>query len=377
MKIVLAPDSFKGSLSALEVVDSLAQGLNRADGDFEINKMPMADGGEGTVNSLVNATGGRIVEEEVLDPLGNKITAEFGILGNGTTGVIEMAAASGLPLVPKEKRDPLETTTYGTGELIKAALDEGCKKLIIGIGGSATNDCGVGMAQALGAKFLDESGEEVSLGGKELKKIDKVDLSGLDARIYETEIEVACDVDNPLYGKDGAAYVYAPQKGADEAGVEELEEGLRGLAQVIKDDLDKEVAQIPGAGAAGGLGAGLVAFLDAELKSGIEIVIEASSLEEEVAEADLVITGEGMIDEQTLFGKTAVGVAKAAKKYELPVIAVAGSVGPKSHKVYEGGIDAFFSIIDQPLKLEQAEEDAAQLLESWALNMGRVIKELS
>ena len=374
MNIVLAPDSFKGSLSAVEVVFSLSEGLKRVDKDFEIIQMPMADGGEGTVESLVNATNGEIITEEVLDPLGNQITAEFGILGDQSTAVIEMATASGLPLVPQDKRNPSKTTTYGTGQLIEAALDEGCRNLIIGIGGSATNDGGVGMAQALGAKFLDQHGEEVGFGGGELEKIVRIDLSNLDPRLKDCEIEVACDVDNPLYGKNGAAYIYAPQKGADEEMVKQLDQGLRNLAAVIKKDLHKEINPLPGAGAAGGLGAGLVAFLGAELKSGIEIVIEASKLEKQIKNADLVITGEGMIDQQTLFGKTPIGVAKIAKDYNVPVIAVGGSLGPEATKVYEGGIDALFSIIDQPMELETAQNNASLLLTQWAENIGRVIR---
>ncbi|MGM0370553.1 MAG: glycerate kinase [Bacillota bacterium] len=374
MQIVLAPDSFKGSLSAVEVVESLAQGLNKANLDIEITELPMADGGEGTVKSLVNATGGRIVEEEVLGPLGDSITAQFGILGDGSTAVIEMAAASGLPLVPEGKRDPTKTTTYGTGQLIATALDQGCRDLIIGIGGSATNDCGIGMAQALGAEFLDSSGTNVGFGGGELKKIEKIDLSNLDNRIQECNIEVACDVDNPLYGKDGAAYVYASQKGADQVTVEKLDQGLRKFAVIIEQELDKDVAEIPGAGAAGGLGAGLVAFLEAELKSGVEIVIDAIDLAKKVVGADLVITGEGMIDQQTVFGKTPIGVAKTAKKYDVPVIAVAGSLGAGAEEVYDGGIDAFFSMLDKPMQLEKAQADADRLLEKWAENLGRMIK---
>lgn len=374
MEIVLAPDSFKGSLSAVKAVESLAQGLNKVNLDIEITKLPMADGGEGTVESLVDATGGRIVEKEVLDPLRNSITAQFGILGDGSTAVIEMAAASGLPLVPEEKRDPTKTTTYGTGQLIAAALDHGCRELIIGIGGSATNDCGIGMAQALGAEFLDDSGTNVGFGGSELATIEKIDLSNLDERIQKCNIEVACDVDNPLYGKDGAAYVYAPQKGADQVAVERLDQGLRKFAVVIEEQLVKDVAEIPGAGAAGGLGAGLISFLEAELKPGVEIVIDAIDLAEKVAGADLVITGEGMIDRQTVFGKTPIGVAKTAKQYDVPVIAVAGSLGAGAIEVYDGGIDVLFSMLDKPMELEEAQANADELLEKWAENLGRMIK---
>ena len=339
MKILIAPDSFKESLTSIEVAEYLREGFKKADKNFEITKLPLADGGEGTVKSLVAATDGKIMKKEVTDPLGNKVEAIYGILGDGKTGVIEMATASGLPLVPKDKRNPLKTTTYGTGELIKAALDQGCTKLIIGIGGSATNDCGVGMAQALGGKFLDEDGKQIGYGGQYLKDIEKIDLSQLDSRIAETEIEVACDVDNPLYGKNGAAYIYGPQKGASKDQVKELDQGLKHIAEIIKDDLGKEVNEIPGAGAAGGLGAGLSAFLDAKLRPGIKIVMEASKLREKMKKVDLVVTGEGKIDGQTASGKTPVGVSRIAKKEELPVIAVAGTIGEDAEKVYDEGID--------------------------------------
>jgi glycerate kinase len=374
VNILLAPDSFKGSLSALEVAESLERGLRRANSKFKIKKLPMADGGEGTVRSLVDATGGKIITKRVTGPLGDEVEAFFGILGNGETAVIEMAAASGLPLVSEEERDPTKTTTYGTGELIKAALEEGCQKLIIGIGGSATTDSGIGMAQALGVNFLDENGQEVGFGGKELKSIQNIDLSQLDSSIKGAQIQVACDVDNPLYGKNGAAYVYGPQKGATSKMVEELDDGLRHIAQVIKKTLGLDVNNMPGAGAAGGLGAGLTAFLGAELKPGIDIVIEASKIEEIIQDIDLVITGEGMIDSQTIFGKTPIGVARVAKKYSLPVIGVAGSLGSGADEVYEHGIDALFSVVDKPMSLEDAIDRASILLESLGENIGRVLK---
>lgn len=373
MRILLAPDSFKGSLTALEVARALKRGLKRADPYLDIDILPMADGGEGTVRSLTDATGGKILKKRATGPLGDKVQAFFGILGDGRTAVIEMAAASGLPLIPAEKRNPLQTTTYGTGELIKAALDEGCEKLIIGIGGSATNDCGIGMAGALGVRFLNASGEEVPLVGGALQDIESIDLSGLDSRVSTAEIQVACDVDNPLYGENGAAYVYGPQKGATPAMVEELDRGLRHLAGVMERDLGIKVAELPGAGAAGGLGAGLVAFLGAELKPGMDIVIEATGLEERVRKADLVITGEGAIDAQTINGKVPVGVARVAKKYSLPVIGIAGTIGDGAAKVYEYGIDALFSIIRSPVSLEEAVGNSAGLLEDLAFNLGRIL----
>jgi len=373
LKILIAPDSFKESLTSIEVADYLKEGFKKADKNFEITKLPLADGGEGTVKSLVAATDGKIMKKEVTDPLGNKVEAIYGILGDGKTGVIEMATASGLPLVPKDKRNPLKTTTYGTGELIKAALDQGCTKLIIGIGGSATNDCGVGMAQALGGKFLDEDGKQIGYGGQYLKDIEKIDLSQLDSRISETEIEVACDVDNPLYGKNGAAYIYGPQKGASKDQVKELDQGLKHIAEIIKDDLGKEVNEIPGAGAAGGLGAGLSAFLDAKLRPGIKIVMEASKLREKMKKVDLVVTGEGKIDGQTASGKTPVGVSRIAKKEELPVIAVAGTIGEDAEKVYDEGIDFLYSVIDKPMTLKEAIDNADELLIKTGYNLGKFI----
>ena len=377
MKILIAPDSFKESLTSIEVADYLKEGFKKADKNFEITKLPLADGGEGTVKSLVAATDGKIMKKEVTDPLGNKVEAIYGILGDGKTGVIEMATASGLPLVPKDKRNPLKTTTYGTGELIKAALDQGCTKLIIGIGGSATNDCGVGMAQALGGKFLDEDGKQIGYGGQYLKDIEKIDLSQLDSRIAETEIEVACDVDNPLYGKNGAAYIYGPQKGASKDQVKELDQGLKHIAEIIKDDLGKEVNEIPGAGAAGGLGAGLSAFLDAKLRPGIKIVMEASKLREKMKKVDLVVTGEGKIDGQTASGKTPVGVSRIAKKEELPVIAVAGTIGEDAEKVYDEGIDFLYSVIDKPMTLKEAIDNADELLIKTGYNLGKFIKKFN
>lgn len=373
MNILIAPDSFKESLTSIEVTDYLSEGFKKAKQDFEITKLPLADGGEGTVKSLVAATDGEIKKKEVTDPLGNKVEAIYGILGDKKTGVIEMATASGLPLVPRDKRNPARTTTYGTGELIKAALDQGCTKLIIGIGGSATNDCGVGMAQALGGKFLDEEGKQIGYGGRYLKDIEKIDLSQLDSRIAETEIEVACDVDNPLYGKNGAAYIYGPQKGASKKQVKQLDKGLRHIAEIIKNDLGKEVNEIPGAGAAGGLGAGLSAFLDAELRPGIEIVMEASKIEEKMEDVDLVVTGEGKIDGQTCSGKTPVGVSRIAKKKDIPVIAVAGTIGEDAEKVYEEGINFLYSVIDKPMTLKEAIDSADELLLKTGYNLGKFI----
>ena len=373
MKIVIAPDSFKGSLTALQVAEAIEVGLRRVFPDAAIEKVPMADGGEGTVQSLVDATNGEILTTRVLDPLGNPIDAQYGVLGNGVTAVIEMAAASGLTLVPLDKRDPRVATTYGTGELIRAALAHGCRKLIIGIGGSATNDGGAGMAQALGAKLLAASGKQIEPGGGSLATLNSINLSELDPRIAETETVVACDVNNPLTGKQGASHIYGPQKGATPEMIEVLDANLAHFDKIVQRDLSKSVANVPGAGAAGGLGAGLMAFLNASLKSGIEIVTEATELSQRFADADLVITGEGQINFQTVFGKTPVGVAKVAKTHNLPVIAIAGSIADNSDGVYDAGIDAMIDIVPEPMPLETAIENATPLIETAAERAGRMV----
>ena len=373
MKIVIAPDSFKGSLTALQVAEAMEVGLRRVFPDATIEKVPMADGGEGTVQSLVDATGGEILTAQVMDPLGNTIDAQYGVLGDGVTAVIEMAEASGLTLVPLDKRDPRVTTTYGTGELIRSALAHGCRKLIIGIGGSATNDGGAGMAQALGAKLLTASGEQIKPGGGHLATLNSIDLSELDPRITETETVVACDVNNPLTGEQGASYVYGPQKGATREMIEMLDANLAHLDKILQRDLSKSVGNVPGAGAAGGLGAGLMAFVDASLKSGIEIVTEAAQLSKRLADADLVITGEGQINFQTVFGKTPVGVARVAKTHNIPVIAIAGSIADDSDGVYDAGIDAMIDIVPEPMPLETAIENATALTEIAAERAGRMV----
>ncbi len=374
MKIVVAPDSFKESLSAMEVAQAIEKGFRAVFPDAQIEKIPMADGGEGTVQSLVDATGGKIITKEVTGPLGEKVTAFFGVLGDGKTAVIEMAAASGLHLVPMEKRNPLLTTTRGTGELILAALDEGVDHLIIGIGGSATNDGGSGMAQALGARLLDKDRNEIAPGGGSLDKLANIDISELDARLQNVKIEVACDVDNPLIGQDGASHVFGPQKGATPEMVEQLDQNLAHYATILARDLGKDVAHIPGAGAAGGLGAGLLAFLDAELKSGIDIVIAATDLEEKIKDADLVITGEGKIDSQTIHGKTPIGVAKAAKKFNIPVIAICGSIADDADVVHDHGIDVLFSSLMRITTLEEALESGASNVEKTARNIAALYK---
>jgi glycerate kinase len=374
MKIVIAPDSFKGNLTAKQVADAIEIGINRVIPDAEIVKIPMADGGEGTVQALVDATDGEIIIAEVSDPLGNRIKAEFGILGDSQkTAVIEMASASGLPLVPRDKRNPMLTTTYGTGELIRIALDKGCRKLIVGIGGSATVDGGAGMAQALGVRLLDKNGNEIPKGGGGLEHLDHIDTTSLDPRITETTTIVACDVDNPLVGPRGAPEVFGPQKGATPEMVKILDKFLDRYADIIKSDLGIDIKNIPGAGAAGGLGAGLMAFLGAQLRSGIDIVIDASELEKHIKDTDIVITGEGKIDRQTIYGKTPIGVARTAKKYGIPVIAFAGNIGSDSHVVYDNGIDALMSIISYPMTLDTAMERSKELLADSAERAIRLV----
>ena len=362
MKIVVAPDSFKGSLTAIEVSDAIEQGIREVFPEAEIVKIPMADGGDGTVQCLVNATGGRILREKVTGPLGGEVLASYGILGDKKTAVIEMAEASGLTLVPENQRNPLITTTYGTGQLIKAALDQGCRKMIIGIGGSATNDGGAGMVQALGVELLDKDGEEIDFGGGELKKIFRIDTKYLDNRLSETKVLIASDVSNPLCGPKGAARVYGPQKGATPEMIKKLDESLAYFAEIIKRDLNKDVKDIPGAGAAGGLGASLMAFLDAELRPGIEIIIEIVKLEQAIKDTDLVITGEGKIDSQTIYGKAPIGVAKIAKKYNIPVIAVAAIIGDDADIVYQYGINTLIKISEPPMNLAEPKSKKVWLI---------------
>ncbi|MGG0738246.1 glycerate kinase [Niallia taxi] len=372
MKIVLAPDSFKESLSALQVAESIERGFKQVLPNAEYVKVPMADGGEGTVQSLVDATGGRIIKKTVTGPLGEAAEAFFGILGNEKTAVIEMAAASGLHLVPATKRNPLLTTTRGTGELIAAALEYNVNHIIIGIGGSATNDGGAGMARALGARFLNSDGQEITEGGGALSDLAAIDLSSLDSRLAHVKIEVACDVDNPLIGPKGASAIFGPQKGATPEIVNQLDENLAHYAEIIEKDLGVKIADVPGAGAAGGLGGGLLAFMQAELKRGVDIVMEAAKLSDIIAGADLVITGEGKIDGQTIFGKTPIGVAKTAKKHGVPVIGIAGNIASDSDAVHEYGIDAIFSIIPGVVSLQEAFLHADEFVERTARNIASV-----
>ncbi len=366
MKVVIAPDSLKECMSALQVAQAIEAGVRRGAPDAETVLVPMADGGEGTVDALVAATDGETVATEVVGPLGKPVDAVWGMLGDRATAVIEMAAASGLPLVPPQERNPLVASTFGTGELVRAALDRGAKKIIIGIGGSATVDAGAGMAQALGAKLLDDAGESLGPGGGQLDRLARIDLAGLDDRVASLEVLVASDVNNPLLGDDGAARTFGPQKGATPEMVETLESNLRHFADVVERNLGVRVHDVPGAGAAGGLGAGLIVFLDAKLRLGIDIVLDAVGFDQRIAGADLVITGEGMMDWQSAFGKTPIGVAKAAKRQAIPVVAIVGALGKDRSRVLDAGIDAYFAIADGPITLEQSMARAAELLAETA-----------
>ncbi len=356
MKIIIAPDSFKGSLSAFEVSDAIEIGVRQVYPEAVIEKIPMADGGEGTVECLINATHGEIYKQEVIGPIGDPVEAMFGILGNQNTAVIEMASASGLPLVPLEKRNPLITTTYGTGQLIKAALEYGCRKMIIGIGGSATNDGGAGMVQALGVHLFDENKKEIGFGGAQLSYLEHIDISDIDKRIKDTYFLVASDVQNPLCGPTGASNIYGPQKGATVEMIEILDDSLKHFANIIKRDLGKDIKDVPGAGAAGGLGGGLMAFLNAELKSGIDIVIETVQLEQKLKDTDLVITGEGEINASTLYGKTPIGVARIAKKYNIPVLSISALIDDSGLIVKEHGIDYLIKPENPPLMMEYSKK---------------------
>jgi len=362
MKIVIAPDSFKGSLTAIEVSNALEKGVKKAYPEALVEKIPMADGGEGTVQCLINATQGKIYDKEVTGPLGDPVIASFGVLGDQDAAAIEMASASGLPLVPPEKKNPLITTTFGTGQLIKAALDHGCSTMIIGIGGSATNDGGAGMVQALGVQLLDKNNKEIGFGGAQLASLDHIDISNMDKRISKTKILVASDVQNPLCGPTGASRIYGPQKGATEEMIATLDNSLSHFADIIKRDLGKDIKDIPGAGAAGGLGAGLMAFLNAELKTGIDIVINTVRLEEIVQDADLVITGEGEINGSTIYGKTPIGVARVAKKFQIPVVSVSALIDQSGIIVKEHGIDYLIKPENPTMEIEFPKSRKIELL---------------
>ena len=374
MRIVIAPDSYKGSLSAVKVARAIKRGILQIFQDAEVYEVPIADGGEGTVDALVVATGGQIVRETVEGPLGEPVESFWGILGGGQTAVIEMAAASGLPLVPVEKRNPRIASSYGTGQLIKSALDSGFRRIIMGIGGSATNDGGAGMAQALGVKFLDSQREELPKGGGALSVLTEIDLNLLDPRLKESEIIVACDVGNPLYGPRGASAVYGPQKGATAEMVLELDAALENFSEIASKVTGRYIANLPGAGAAGGMGAGLLLFTPAILRSGVEIVFETVGLASLIQKADIVITGEGMTDYQTAFGKAPVGVGKLSKQFDKVAICVSGGLGKGADDILEHGINAVVSITPRPMTLEECMESAEVLVEQAANRVARLLK---
>ena len=374
MKVLICPDKFKECLTAADVALFIRKGILKVMPDADCRMIPMADGGEGTVEALVEATAGRTETVMVHDPLMRMITALYGISGDGKTAIIEMSAASGLSLLKPGERNPLVTTTYGTGELIRFALDKGCREIILGIGGSATVDGGVGMAQALGITFRDEQDQEIGPGGGSLNRIASMDKSQLDPRLKECKVYAACDVNNPFTGSNGAAAVYGPQKGATPLMVKQLDDNLQHLARILRDLWNCEVGELPGAGAAGGLGGGIVAFLDGELRPGFELISQKVNLEQSISWAHVVITGEGKLDLQTAFGKTAGGVAKMARHMNKPVIAFTGSSGEDPDKLQALGFDAVIPITDKPMSLEQSMAEAERLLENSAERAFRLLK---
>ncbi|WP_346939570.1 glycerate kinase [uncultured Clostridium sp.] len=376
MKIVISIDSLKGSLTSIEAANAIKAGILNVDNNSDIKIMPLADGGEGTVDALVEGMNGEGEIISVTGPVEEKVDAKYGILKDTNTAILEMAQASGFALVPSELRNPLKTTTYGVGEIIKDAIEKGCRNFIVGIGGSATNDAGVGMLQALGYEFYDENNELVGTGGQVLNNIKTIKIDNKLKELDDCTFKIACDVTNPLYGKNGAAYVYGPQKGATPEMVKELDRGLRNFAQVVKKDLGKDIAEVEGVGAAGGLGFAFLGFLNSKLESGIKIILEEIKLEEVIKEADLVITGEGRLDNQTAMGKAPIGVAKLAKKYNVKVIAVAGCTTEDAVKCNEEGIDAYFSIINTAMTIEEAinKETAIKNMTSTVTQIFRLIK---
>lgn len=374
MKVVISPDSFKDSLSAKQVANAIADGLSDVMPDIECLCVPVADGGEGTMSALVDATNGSRHKVSVTGPLGTPVRAEFGLLGDGVTAVIEMASASGIELVPYEQRNPMVATSFGTGELVSAALDLGVENIIVAIGGSATNDGGMGMMSALGVRFLADYGKPVSPNGEGLLELASMDVKGLDPRLADTRFICACDVDNPLTGDKGASAVFGPQKGATPQMIKALDDALQRYATIIKSDLGIDVEKQPGSGAAGGMGSALMAFMQAELKPGIQIVLEAVELERKLHGADLVITGEGRIDGQTIHGKTPVGVSRLAQSKGIPVIALAGALGDGCLALRSAGIYGCFSVLSKPCSLEEALTNAEQNVRYTAQNLAGVLE---
>ncbi|GCF09137.1 glycerate kinase [Dictyobacter arantiisoli] len=361
MRILIAPQSLKGSLGATETGEAIARGVHAVFPDALTTIIPIADGGEGTVQALVDATGGEIRTATVTGPLNEPVEAFYGLLGDGHTAVIEMAASSGLPLVPPERRDPRLTTTFGVGELILAALAEGRRHFILGLGGSATNDGGAGMAQALGIQFFNQQQQELARGGAALAGLAHISLAKLDPRLQECHFELASDVTNPLCGPTGASAIYGPQKGATPAMIQELDAALAHYATIIQRDVQREVATIPGAGAAGGLGAGMLAFLNTTLRPGAQIILDAIQIKEYMKNTDLVISAEGQLDDQTAYGKSVGALATLAKQHNLPVLVIAGGLGDNYRGIYDLGIDAITVLPTGPMPLVYAMKHAALL----------------
>ena len=373
MKILCASDSFKGSLTSEKTVELLSKAAREVFGECECSGVPVADGGEGTVEAVISAEQGEYVKLKVRGPLMEETESFYGVFG-GDKAVIEMAAASGLPMVPEAHRNPLNTTSYGTGELILDALQRGYRDISIAIGGSATNDGGMGCARALGVKFLDGDGKELEGFGRDLEKVVSIDISGLDERIKDTKITVMCDVTNPLCGKDGATWTFGKQKGATPEIQEELERGMCGYRDVIRDAFGIDCDEIPGAGAAGGLGAALKVFLGGEMKSGIETVLELISFDERLEGVDLVVTGEGRTDWQSCFGKVMQGVGMAAKAKGVPALGLSGSLGERALDICDCGISSLMTTVNAPMSLYEALDRAEELYYEGAVRMFRFVK---
>ncbi|MFC6259931.1 glycerate kinase family protein [Levilactobacillus fujinensis] len=359
-RVLIASDSFKGSATSVEVANYIATGAHQADPTIQVTTVPIADGGEGTVASVLAAVGGEMRQETVIGPLGQSVQAHWGMI-DATTAIIEVAEAAGLNLA-KDDLDPMLTTTYGVGQLVKAALDQGAQKIYIGLGGSATNDGGIGMAQALGGHFYDAKGQELAYGGNGMLQLDHVDLTELDRRLQSATIVGLTDVANPLTGPQGASAVFGPQKGATKETIQILDRGLDHLNQVLMDYQKRSCGNLPGAGAAGGTGFGILTFLGGRLEPGIEQIMRLTKLDDRIAQADLVITGEGQIDGQSLMGKAPIGIARLAKKHQLPVILIAGSIGDNIQAVYNAGVDLVLSSTVTPMSVDQAIANVQPLL---------------
>ena len=363
MKILISPQQFKESLTGSEIADSMEKGILRVWPNSTIKKIPVADGGDGTLETLVSNSNGEIKSTVADNSNFEKIKTEWGALGDKKTAVIEVARVIGLSKIPSNKRNVMKASSYGLGSVFKEALDQGYRNFIVPVGGSATNDGGAGLLQALGVSFKNKAGKEIAYGGHELRNLEKIDVSGLDERMLDSNIMVACDVSNPLCGPRGASAIYGPQKGATFEQIQILDQALLKFSEIIKRDLGKDVADIPGAGASGGLGAGLMAFFSSKLRLGSDIVLEILDLEKHIAESDLIIVGEGQVDRSTVFNKSPIAVSRIAKKYKKPVICIAGSLGAGFKEVHSHGIDAVFSLLNRPMSLQNAMKDTARLVE--------------